>query len=73
MGRRLSTYVHVDNVAYGPEDEVPAEVAERITAPGVWADEPEKPAAPVVVVDEAPAPAPSKPSRAAAAKADDSK
>jgi hypothetical protein len=38
-GRKLSTYVHVDGVAYGPDDEVPAEVAERITAPGVWADE----------------------------------
>lgn len=37
--RRLSTFVHVDGVAYGPEDDVPAEVAERITAPGVWADE----------------------------------
>jgi len=38
-GRKLSTYVHIDGVAYGPDDEVPAEVAERITAPGVWADE----------------------------------
>jgi hypothetical protein len=38
-GRKLRTFVHVDGVAYGPEDEVPAEVAERITAPGVWEDE----------------------------------
>lgn len=38
-GRKLATFVHVDGVAYGPDDEVPAEVAERITAPGVWADE----------------------------------
>lgn len=45
MGRRLSTFVHVDGVAYGPDDDVPAEVAERITAPHVWADEePAKPA-----------------------------
>lgn len=38
-GRKLSTFVHIDGVAYGPDDEVPAEVAERITALGVWADE----------------------------------
>lgn len=38
-GRKLSTYVHVEGVVYGPDDEVPAEVAEKITAPGVWADE----------------------------------
>lgn len=50
MGRKLNTYVHVDGVAYGPDDDVPAEVAERITAPGVWEGEPE----------------PAKPARAAA-------
>lgn len=47
MGRRLSTYVHVDGVAYGPDDELPDEVAEKITAPHVWAEAPvtsEKPA-----------------------------
>lgn len=45
MGRRLSTFVHVDGVAYGPDDELPDEVAEKITAPDVWADsaEPAKP------------------------------
>lgn len=36
MGRRLTTYVHVDGRAWGPSDEVPAEVAERITNPDVW-------------------------------------
>lgn len=43
MGRRLNTYVHVDGIAYGPESDVPDEVAERITAPGVWVDS-DKPA-----------------------------
>lgn len=38
--RRLNTFVHVGGQAYGPEDDVPDEVAEQITAPGVWADEP---------------------------------
>lgn len=38
MGRRLSTFVHVDGVAYGPDDDVPDEVAEKITAPDVWAE-----------------------------------
>ncbi len=28
--RRLNAYVHVDGVAYGPDDTVPAEVAARI-------------------------------------------
>lgn len=39
MARRLNTFVYVEGVAYGPDSEVPDEVAERITAPGVWADE----------------------------------
>jgi len=30
VGRRLNTFVHVDGVAYGPDSEVPAEVAKRI-------------------------------------------
>lgn len=30
MSRRLRTYVHVDGIAYGPDDEVPAAVAKRI-------------------------------------------
>lgn len=39
MGRKLGTFVHVDGVAYGPADDLPAEVAEKITAPHVWAAE----------------------------------
>ncbi|SFK73178.1 hypothetical protein [Streptomyces pini] len=30
MARRLRSYVHVDGTAYGPDSEVPAEVAKRI-------------------------------------------
>lgn len=37
MGRRLNTFVHVDGVPYGPDDEVPAAVARRIGA-HAWAD-----------------------------------
>lgn len=37
MARRLRTYVHVDGVPYGPDDEVPAEVAKRIGA-HAWED-----------------------------------
>jgi hypothetical protein len=37
MARRLHSYVHVDGVAYGPDDEVPAEVANRIGA-HAWQD-----------------------------------
>ena len=36
---KLNTYVYVDGQAYGPGDDVPAKVAEQITAPGVWADD----------------------------------
>lgn len=39
MARRLNTFVHVDGVAYGPEDDIPAAVAKKITAPDVWADD----------------------------------
>lgn len=38
MARRLNTYVHVDGTAYGPDDDVPAEVAERI-GDHAWADD----------------------------------
>lgn len=38
-GKRLATYVHVDGAVYGPDDEVPAEVAEQITNPKAWASE----------------------------------
>jgi hypothetical protein len=36
MARKLKTYVHVDGEAYGPDDEVPADVAKKITNPDVW-------------------------------------
>ncbi|MFD0078229.1 hypothetical protein ACFVIY_38010 [Streptomyces sp. NPDC127166] len=38
MSRRLIAYVHVDGQPYGPGDDVPAEVAERIGA-HAWADD----------------------------------
>lgn len=41
-GRKLTTYVHVDGQAYGPGDEVPADVAKRITNDKVWAEEPKQ-------------------------------
>lgn len=37
MSRRLIGYVHVDGVAYGPDDEVPAKVAKRI-GEHAWTD-----------------------------------
>ena len=37
MARRLRGYVHVDGKAYGPGDDVPAEVADLIGA-HAWAD-----------------------------------
>lgn len=45
MTRRLIAYVHVDGVAYGPDDKVPAKVAERIGA-HAWADADEPAEAP---------------------------
>ncbi|MFG1872147.1 hypothetical protein [Micromonospora arborensis] len=36
--RRLATYVHVGGKRYGPEDEIPSEVAQKITNPKAWAD-----------------------------------
>lgn len=38
MARKLATYVHIDGVAYGPNDDVPADVAKKITNPKAWAD-----------------------------------
>lgn len=35
--KKLRTYVHVDGRAYGPNDDVPAEVAKRIENPKAWA------------------------------------
>lgn len=39
-GRKLAGYVHVDGVVYGPDSDVPAEVAEKITNPDAWATAP---------------------------------
>lgn len=35
---KLNTHVNVDGSWYGPDNDVPAEVAKRITNPKVWAD-----------------------------------
>lgn len=35
--RRLAAFVHVNDVAWGPDDEVPADVAALITNPAAWA------------------------------------
>lgn len=37
-GRRLKTFVHVGGTAYGPDDDVPADVAEQI-GDHAWADD----------------------------------
>lgn len=39
MGRQLVAFVHVDGQVYGPGDDVPDEVAEKITNPKAWATE----------------------------------
>lgn len=39
MAKKLKTYVYVNGEVYGPDSDVPAEVAEQITAPGVWVGE----------------------------------
>lgn len=36
--RKLVAYVYVDGVCYGPDSEVPAEVAEAITNPKAWGE-----------------------------------
>ncbi len=36
--KKLNTYVHVDGVQYGPDDDVPAEVAKKIDNPDVWGE-----------------------------------
>lgn len=41
-GRKLAVYVSVDGVQYGPDDDVPADVAKKIENPDVWAEEPKK-------------------------------
>lgn len=39
MGTRLTAYVHVDGVVYGPEDDLPAEIAKKITNPAAWSSD----------------------------------
>lgn len=38
-GRKLVTYVHVNGQVYGPDSDVPADVAERITNPKAWGEQ----------------------------------
>ncbi len=45
-GRKLVTYVHVDGQVYGPDSDVPADVAKRITNPKAWSDDAEDSKAP---------------------------
>lgn len=42
-GRKLAGYVTVAGQTYGPDDDLPAEVAKQIDNPKAWAEE--KPAA----------------------------
>ncbi len=37
--KKLATNVFVDGKWYGPEDDVPADVAKQIENPDVWAEE----------------------------------
>jgi hypothetical protein len=37
---RLAGFVHVDGHVYGPGDDIPPEVARRITNPAAWAEPP---------------------------------
>lgn len=37
-GRRLVGFVHVDGQVYGPDSDVPAEVAKQITNPNAWGE-----------------------------------
>lgn len=45
-GKQLASFVYVNGDLYGPDDDVPAEVAEQITNPKAWGEEPEKASAP---------------------------
>lgn len=38
--RQLAAYVYVDGTLYGPDSDVPAEVAKAITNPKAWGEEP---------------------------------
>ena len=37
-GKQLVSTVYVEGKAYGPDDDVPAEVAEQITNPKAWGE-----------------------------------
>jgi hypothetical protein len=63
-GKRLAVFVTVDGTQYGPDDDVPADVAEKIENPDVWADEEE---------DEAPAKSSRSRSSRASSKSGDEK
>lgn len=67
MGKKLTQTVHVDGITYGPDDDVPAKVAERITNPSAWgeSDDAEATVVPTPATDAsdgdvAPKPAPKK-------------
>lgn len=40
MAGRLAATVYIDGQAYGPDDDVPADVAKRIDNPKAWAEQP---------------------------------
>lgn len=63
MTRRLNTYVHVGGNAYGPDDDVPPEVAERIGDHAWQSDDDQGDAEPPVGFEE---PAARKPADTAA-------
>lgn len=39
--RKLAAVVYVDGVAYGPDNQPPADVADQITNPKAWGEEPD--------------------------------
>ncbi len=40
--KKLTTYVHVNGSVYGPDDDVPADVAKQIENPKAWAKDDDK-------------------------------
>lgn len=51
MPKKLASYVHVDGKPYGPDDDIPPEVADRITTPGAWVNTDDATPEPVVAGD----------------------
>jgi hypothetical protein len=41
MSRHLASYVSVNGTTYGPDDDVPKDVADQITNPKAWGEDPE--------------------------------